>query len=210
MRTCTGNISSSLLRAAGVVGVIVLLVAIVAKCRAVEDEYFPLASGMEWIMDLQVVSPNGDTTNGVLHRKIGEPVQHGGKTYFRSHTWLEGGRPFPTDYTKLVRRDAAGFYSIDERDPKRVEKQGGKVPLEVGKTWTNKVDGGVMHTTILAKEDVTLGTNVYRNCFRFRITAEGSEYVEEFWEAPGVGSLKSESRRANGKWILTLREFKKP
>ena len=52
--------------------------------------------------------------------------------------------------------------------------------------------------------------NVYKNCFRIRITAEGSEYVEEFFEAPGVGSLKSESKRANGRWILTLREFKKP
>jgi len=161
-------------------------------------------------MDLKVISPKGDATNGVLHRQIGEAVPHGGKTYFRSHTWLEGSRPFPMDYTKLVRRDATGFYSIDERDPKRVEKQGGKLPLEIGKTWTNNVDGGVMHTTVLAKEDVTLGTNVYRNCFRIRITAEGSEYVEEFLEAPGVGSLKSESQRPNGKWILTLREFKKP
>ena len=161
-------------------------------------------------MDLQVISPKGDTTNGVLHRKVGEAVQDGGKTYFRSHTWLEGGRPFPMDYTKLVRRDAAGFYSIDERDPKRVEKQGGKLPLEVGKKWENKVEGGVLLTTVLAKEDVTMGTNVYKNCFRIRITAEGSQYVEEFLEAPGVGSLKSESQRADGRWILTLREFKKP
>jgi len=97
------------------------------------DVYFPLASGMEWIYEFQVIALKGDTTNGVLHRKIGEAVQHNGKTYFRSHTWLEGGRPFPMDYTKLVRRDDGGFYSIDERDPKRVEKQGGRLPLEVGK-----------------------------------------------------------------------------
>ena len=181
-----------------------------AAGKAAEGEYFPLARGMEWIMDLQVISPKGDTTNGVLHRKIGEAVQHGGKSYFRSHTWLEGGRPFPMDYTKLVRRDAAGFYSIDERDPKRVEKQGGKLPLEVGKKWENKVEGGVLQTRVLAKEDVTLGTNIYKNCFRIRITVEGSQYVEEFLEAPGVGSLKSESKRADGRWPLTLREFKKP
>src|SRR6266571_9525725 len=124
------------------------------------DVYFPLASGMEWVYEFQTIPLKGDTTNGVLHRKIGEAVQHNGKTYFRSHTWLEGGRPFPMDYTKLVRRDEAGFYSIDERDPKRVEKQGGKLPLEVGKKWENKVEGGVLQTTILAKEDVTFGTNV--------------------------------------------------
>ena len=210
MQALTGNLSSPLIRAARVTSVLVSFVAIIASSRAAEDEYFPLASGMEWIMDLQVISPKGDTTNGILHRKIGEPVQHGGKSYFRSHTWLEGSRPFPMDYTKLVRRDAAGFYSIDERDPKRVEKQGGKLPLEVGKKWENKVEGGILRTTVLAKEDVTLGTNVYKNCFRIRITVEGSQYVEEFLEAPGVGSLKSESTRADGKWILTLREFRKP
>ena len=204
------NLSLLTFPAVYLTSVLMVLVVLVGTCRAAEDEFFPLASGMEWIMDLQVISPQGDTTNGVLHRKIGEAVQYGGKTYFRSHTWLEGGRPFPMDYTKLVRRDAAGFYSIDERDPERVEKQGGKLPLEIGKTWTNKVDGGVMYTTVLEKKDITFGTNVYRNCFRIRITAEGSNYVEEFWEAPGVGSLKSESQRPNGKWILSLREFKKP
>ena len=181
-----------------------------ASAVSAADVYFPLASGMEWVYEFQVIAPKGDTTNGVLHRKIGEAVQHNGKTYFRSHTWLESGRPFPMDYTKLVRRDAAGFYSIDERDPKRVEKQGGKLPLEVGKKWENKVEGGILRTTVLAKEDVTLGTNVYKNCFRIRITVEGSQYVEEFLEAPGVGSLKSESKRADGRWLLTLREFKKP
>ena len=174
------------------------------------DVYFPLASGMEWIYGFQVIPLKGDATNGVLHRRIGEAVEHNGKTYFRSHTWLEGGRPFAMDYTKLVRRDDAGFYSIDERDPKRVEKQGGRLPLEVGKKWENKVEGGILQTTIMAKEDVTFGTNVYKNCYRIRIASPGGEYLEEFLEAPNVGSLQSEISRADGKWIMTLREFKKP
>ena len=181
-----------------------------AAGKAAEGEYFPLAEGMEWIMDLQVTSPKGEATNGVLHRKIGEAVQHNGKTYFRSHSWLEGGRPQAMDYTKLVRRDADGFYSIDERDPKRIEKQGGRLPLEVGKKWENKVESGLLQTTVLAREDVTVGTNVYKNCFRLRIASSGGEYVEEYLEAPGVGTLKSEIKGASGKWILTLREFKKP
>jgi hypothetical protein len=210
MRTVIRHLSSWRIGAPCIAVQLACFVASAASTAAAEDVYFPLASGMEWIMDLEVISPKGDTTNGVLHRKVGEAVQHGGKSYFRSHTWLEGGRPFPMDYTKLVRRDAAGFYSIDERDPQRVEKQGGKLPLEVGKKRENKVEGGVLQTTVLAKEDVTLGTNVYKNCFRIRITAEGSQYVEEFLEAPGVGSLKSESKRPDGRWILTLREFKKP
>src|SRR4051812_38044467 len=117
MRTRIGNVSSPVICALRVISVLLSLVTIMGKSRAAENEYFPLASGMEWIMDFQTISPKGDKTNGVLHRKIGETVQHDGKTYFRSHTWLEDGRPFPMDYTKLVRRDAGGFYSIDERDP---------------------------------------------------------------------------------------------
>jgi hypothetical protein len=210
MRRVARRLSSLRMWATCIGGLLVCFAASLAVGAPEELVYFPLASGMEWIMDLRVISQKGDTTNGVLHRKIGEPVECGGQTYFRSHTWLEGDRPFHMDYTKLVRRDAVGFYSIDERDPKRVEKQGGKLPLEVGKKWENKVEGGILQTTVLAKEDVSLGTNVYKNCFRIRITAEGSQYVEEFLEAPGVGSLKSESNRADGKWVLTLREFKKP
>src|SRR5256712_4435301 len=122
MRTITSHFCSGRLRAGCSALLLACWAASVAGATAAEDVYFPLAQGMEWIMDLQVISPKGDTTNGVLHRKIGEAVEHNGKTYFRSHSWLEGGRPFPMDYTKLVRRDAAGFFSIDERDPKRIEK----------------------------------------------------------------------------------------
>jgi hypothetical protein len=165
---------------------------------------------MEWIYDFKVISPKGGTTNGVLHRKIGETVQHEGKTYFRSHTWLEGGHPFAMDYTKLVRRDSAGFYSIDERDPKLVEKQGGHLPLEVGMKWQNKVEGGVLQTTVLEKEAAAFGTKLYTNCFRIRIASPGGEYLEEFLEAPNIGSLKSEMQWPDAKWIMTLREFKKP
>ncbi len=184
------------MRAGGVATLFAVFIGITATSRGADDEYFPLAGGREWIMELQVIGPNGKETNGVLHRKIGEAVQHDGKTYFRSHTWLEDGRPFTMDYTKLVRRDDAGFYSIDERDPNRVEKQGGKLPLEVGMTWENKVEGRVLRTAVVSKEDVTMGTSVYKNCFRIRITSEDGEYAEEFLEAPGVGSLKSETKRA--------------
>jgi hypothetical protein len=164
---------------------------------------------MEWIYNFQVISTNGQVGNGVLHRKIGESVQHQGKTYFRSHTWLEGEHPFHMDYTKLVRRDDAGFYSIDERDPNRVEKQGGHLPLEVGKKWENRVEGGVLQTTVLTKEDVNFGGKVYTNCFRIRIASPGGEYLEEFVEAPAVGSLTSKAKRLDGTWIMTLQELKK-
>src|SRR5258708_30669077 len=98
--------------AGGVATMIAMFALGISVSRAANDEYFPLASGNEWIMELHIISSNGDKSNGVLHRRIGEAVQHNGKTYFRSHTWLENSRPFAMDYTKLVRRDDAGFYSI--------------------------------------------------------------------------------------------------
>ena len=209
MSRLTDYISFLRMCAGGVATMFALFALGISVSRAADDNYFPLAIGNEWIMELHIISSNGDKTNGVLHRKIGEAVQHNGKTYFRSHTWLENSRPFAMDYTKLVRRDDAGFYSIDERDPKRVEKQGGKLPLEVGMKWENKVEGGILRTTVMAKEEVTMGTKVYKNCFRIRIASKNEEYVEEFLEAPGVGSLKSEIKRVDGKWVLTLREFKR-
>src|SRR3989442_8494704 len=135
MQTLTGNPRLAQERLSRVAIVLALSLASVVGGRSAEDEYEPLAKGMEWIMDLEVTSPQGDKTNGIYHRKIVDSVEHQGKTYFRSHTWLEEGRPFAMDYTKLVRKDADGYYSIDERDPKRFEKNTAKLPFEVGKKW---------------------------------------------------------------------------
>jgi hypothetical protein len=176
------------------------------------EEIEPLATGMEWIMDLQFTSKEGTITNGIFHRKIVEPVELNHKTYFRSHTWLEQGRPFAMDYTKLVRKDAEGYYSIDERDPKRFEKRSVQFPFKVGKSWEVKTDtGSTNRTSVIAKEDVTIGTNNYLGCFRLRIVSLSGKYQEEFLEAPDVGAIKSEIKPGDGsKLVLTLQEFKKP
>jgi len=182
------------------------------RSNAAEAEIEPLANGMEWIMDLQFTSKEGTITNGIFHRKIGKRVELNGKKYFRSHTWLEEGRPFAMDYTKLVRKDSEGYYSIDERDPNRFEKRSAKFPFEVGKSWEVKTDSGSTNrTSVIAKEDVTIGTNSYPGCFRLRIVSLAGNYHEEFLEAPGVGAIKSEIKPGDGsKWLLTLKEFKKP
>src|SRR5580765_6481144 len=60
---------------AGTAPLAVALLFILAASALAADVYFPLASGMEWIYDFQVISPKGATNNGVLHRKIGVTVQ---------------------------------------------------------------------------------------------------------------------------------------
>jgi hypothetical protein len=70
------------------------------------------------------------------------------------------------------------------------------------------VEGGVLQTTVLAREDVSFGGKVYTNCYRIRIASPSGEYLEEFVEAPGVGSLTSKAKRLDGTWIMTLRGFK--
>jgi hypothetical protein len=190
---------------------LLLLISNLSFGSAATNEYEPLATGMEWIMDFQFTSKEGTTTNGIFHRRIGETVGLNNKTYFRSHTWLEGGRPFAMDYTKLVRKDAEGYYSVDERDPKRFEKRSVQFPFKVGKAWEVKTDTGTTNrTSVIAKEDVAIGTNVYRDCFRLRIVSLSGNYQEEFIEAPDVGAIKSEIKPGDGsKLNLTLREFKK-
>jgi hypothetical protein len=55
---------------------------------------------------------------------------------------------------------------------------------------------------------VNFGGKVYKNCYRIRIASPGGEYLEEFVEAPGVGSLTSKAKRLDGTWIMTLQEIK--
>jgi hypothetical protein len=82
---------------------------------AESDDYLPVALNAEWVMDVTFQSPTGAISKGVARRKMEEIVVRDGKTYHRSRSTLEGGGFPGQDYTKLVRKDAMGFHSIDLR-----------------------------------------------------------------------------------------------
>ena len=174
-----------------------------------EPEYFPLASGIEYIMDVEAVDPDGKKFKGTAYRQIKESVKRGSKVYFKSRTWAEG-LPFRTDYTKLVRKDETGFYSINDSIPNAAEEREVVLPLKVGSAWEFRAPAGRMKCSIAAKESITVAGKQYENCFRFKQESEDGSYAEEWWEAPGVGSVRSITRISGGTITLTLREFKQP
>jgi hypothetical protein len=174
------------------------------------EEYLPLAKGMEWIMNLEATSPQGDKTNSLAHRRIEGLTERDGKTYFQTHVWIDGPGFSGFDYTKLVRKSDDGFYSIDVRDPQLREEKEIVLPLKVGNKWKLKRGKLTLLNEVVAREDVTIGKKTYRNCFRVKISSESGDYVEEFWEAPMVGNVKAEIRTGGGRMILTLRELKQP
>jgi hypothetical protein len=181
--------------------------AVVAPAWAAE-EYLPLAKGMEWVMNLEATSPQGDKTNGVAHRRIERTIERDGKTYFRTHVWIEGGGFTGFAYTNLVRKSADGFYSIYESDPQLREQKEIVLPLKVGNKWKCKFGAVTLSNEVVAREDVTIGKNIYRNCFRIKATAEAGDYVQEFWEAPTIGNVKADIQTGGGRMVLTLRELK--
>src|SRR2546428_9879377 len=58
MRTVTHLLSSCWMVAACIAVQLACFVASAASTPAAEDQYFPLASGLEWLMDLRAISPH--------------------------------------------------------------------------------------------------------------------------------------------------------
>ena len=174
-----------------------------------EPEYLPLASGIEYIMDVNAVDPGGKKIKGTAYRQIKESVKRGSKVYFKVRTWAEG-LWFKADSTELVRKDETGFYSIDDTTPNTTERRKIILPLKVGNTWEFETPAGRVKCSVVAKESITVAGKQYENCFRFKQESDDGTYAEEYWEAPGIGSVRNTLKLAGGTITLTLREFKQP
>ena len=173
-----------------------------------QSAYLSMKPGNEWTMDMVLVSPSGETTKALGRRRFEDTVEKDGKTYVRSRTWTEGG-PTPVEYTKLVRKDGDGMYSILEGGKDEKEQLEVALPLKVGSAWTRQVQGMKFIDTVLRIESVTVGEKTYAKCFHVRTESVDGKYREDYWEAPSIGNVKSEIIYGNGGRItLTLREFK--
>jgi hypothetical protein len=60
---------------------------------------------------------------------------------------------------------------------------------------------------IAGLETLKVGGSTYTNTWHFHTSSADGQYVEEFWEAPGVGNVKAVIRNPGGTITLTLREF---
>lgn len=171
------------------------------------DEYLPMKEGNEWTMDAVITMPNGEATTATARRKTGTTEERNGKIYHRVLTSMEGPRPF--SYTKLNRKDETGFYTLDPRDPNAKEQAEIVLPLKVGASWKRTSGPMNLTDTVIGLEDITVNGKTYEKCFHIRTSADDGSYTEDYWEAPNVGSVKSETVYGNGAKIsLTIREFK--
>lgn len=170
-------------------------------------EYFPLAVGHEWYMDAVKESPSGQTWRGTAHREIEKTVQLDGQTYFLARTWMEFPPTAKSEYTKLVRKDDAGLHSLRDEDPHASEQIEIPVPLTTGRHWERMDGPDKTQDEILGLETIEIGGVVFRDCCHIR-SRSAHGMVQEYWEAPKVGNVKSILSMPSGTRVtLTLHEF---
>jgi hypothetical protein len=173
-----------------------------------QDDYCPLAEGMEWTMDAKITTPDGKVIDTTAHRKIDTKEEREGKTYYRMRTWVDGV-PELREFASLERKEDTGVHSIDLRNAKPNEVLSMVLPLAVGKKWTREDGKTPITYEVVALEDLTIGGKLYKNCYRLKASSKDGNYAEEFWQAPGLGSIKSDVVLSVGAKIsVWLREFK--
>lgn len=189
--------------------VVAILVSLASLSAADESAYIQLKEGAEWTMDAKLVSPKGEVLPAVGRRVIESGVEKDGKKYLRERTWLEVKGDKVTGYSKLARKDDAGFYTIQEDQDSATEQCEIVLPLKVGQSWEFTSKGKTMKCSVIGLETVTIGDKTYENCFHLRTTGADGNFTEDFWESPNEGSVKSELVYAGGvKMSFTLTEFK--
>lgn len=190
----------------GLFAILALFQLIAATPDASDDRYVPMADGTTWTMNLQMTAPDGNVLKGTARRVISKPIERDGKLYMHSTTSIHPDG-FPSQsFTKLARKDAAGFHSICIFMPEAKEELEMPLPLKVGMTWQTQFPTPTKHT-VVAKETVTLEGKTYKDCFKVHMEAKDGSSTEDYWEAPDIGTIKSEFTQNGIKFKLTLQEY---
>jgi hypothetical protein len=184
-----------------------ILVADVAVA-ADPNDYLPVKKGLEWVANVRVESAAGSVLTGTAKIVSEEEIEKAGKRYLRERTTWDLEKVH-NEFTRLTRKDETGIYSIVEGVQETAEQKEVALPLKVGANWTFTVNGKTLQVTVLGIENVTIEGKTYEECYHIRKTLPGTRFTEDLWEAPKVGTVKSESIYEDGtKMLFTLREFK--
>jgi hypothetical protein len=180
------------------------------SAAASEPQYLKIVPGREWIHDVIISSPDGRIEKALGRSSVGEAVIRDGKTYYRNIIALEGG-PNPFTMVKLVRKDESGFFTISESENASTEQMEVKLPLKVGLIWERPFGHLLLKEKVIGLETISIGEKSYKDCFHFRSESEDGSYIEEYWEAPHIGCVKSETTIKEGsRFTWLLREVKDP
>jgi hypothetical protein len=191
-----------------------------AEKRPKGADYFPMGKGMEWIYSLELWDEMGLLDTSTTHRKVGSLEVYDGKSYYRIHTWGEGSSAGKRSVT-LSRRDEGGIYSMDPKRPQAEEEIDAVFPLEVGRSWSGPSErlferkngakpADTSEKTVVGFETITVNSTTYKDCCHVRVISTKWRTTENYWAAPGVGTVKWEilTSEFGPKVVMTLREFK--
>ena len=83
------------------------------------------------------------------------------------------------------------------------------LPLKVGATWHRKLQSMTVTFLVIAFETIDIAGTSYERCCHIRSVNPEAQYSDDFWLAPGIGRVKSETVIFDGgKLLQTLKEFK--
>jgi len=166
------------------------------RAESPDSAYFPMHVGDERVSKVVFLSPLGKVENSTLMVTVKETVEREGKTYYRGRIVMDGA--YARDYTKLMRKDDSGVYSIDESKPDQKEVADLLLPLKVGETQEVEVNGEKMKVAILGKESTAAGDKTYEDCYHIKLTPPSGTFEREMWLAPNVGAVKMVTSFVNG------------
>ena len=133
--------------------------------RAEQDIYNPLAVGLRWDVDVEIISVGGEPEHGTAVREITGTERSGPYSYFVvTTTFID--LPKMKNYTMYRRKSTRGIYAFSSLDKNKQEILEAAFPLTVGKSWKTFIGGQTITSTVEGKEDVKIGDKTYENCIK--------------------------------------------
>jgi hypothetical protein len=185
---------------------LLLAVCGVAAAHAEHDLYNPLAVGLRWDVDVEQITPGGQTLRGTAVREITGTDKINGYTYFIVTTSFTGLEKMK-DFTMYRRKSAKGVYAISALDKDKQEHLEVALPLAVGQTWKTFVFGQSIESTVEATEAVKIGEKTYENCMKISYLSGDRKLSGTYWQAPDVGNVQEETRVGGSVFKFTLTKY---
>ena len=170
-----------------------------AALAHVDEAFCPLEEGIEWVMDMKITKPTGESRDFVCRMKIGPKQIQDGTTYYK-FTGFRDGREAPLN-EYLLRRDDTGYYCLQTG----AEELTLKFPIIAENRWPATA-GTVGETAVIGAEDITVNTVLYKGCWH-TLTKNEAGTINR-WYAHNIGLVRMEAMQFGGVLTFNLREFK--
>ena len=178
----------------------------VVVARAEQDLYNPLAVGLRWDVDVEMIAPGGQKYQGTAVREIVGTDKIEGLTYFLVTTSFAGIEKMK-EFTMYRRKSAKGIYAISALDKTKQEYLEESLPLTVGASWKTVVFGQVMVSTVEANESVKIGDKTYANCMKISYQSADGKMSGTYWQAPDVGNVQEETKVDGSTYKFMLKKY---